>query len=80
MEALCTEYNNVQKGAIQEDWLYSYLISLPEPRNDTSQIYGYRVIAMQNTIGKLLEKIVTRKAAYELERQCILPATLGSYR
>lgn len=35
---------------------------------------------MENTNGKLLEKIVTRIVAYELGRHHILPATLGSYK
>ena len=35
---------------------------------------------MQNTIGKLLEKVVARLLAEELEAKGLLPPTLGSYR
>merc|ERR1712121_389197 len=35
---------------------------------------------MQNTIGKLLEKIVAHEIAEELEAKELLPPTLGSYR
>ena len=35
---------------------------------------------MQNTVGKLLEKIVVRRLAIQLEEDNLLPATLGSYR
>ena len=35
---------------------------------------------MQNTVGKLLEKIVARTLANQLEEDKLLPATLGSYR
>ena len=35
---------------------------------------------MQNTVGKLLEKIVARKLSIELEEKNLLPSTLGSYR
>ena len=37
---------------------------------------SYRIITIQNTIGKLLEKIVARK----LDKKKLLPPTLGSYR
>ena len=35
---------------------------------------------MQNTIGKLLEKVIARLLAEELELKELLPPTLGSYR
>ena len=35
---------------------------------------------MQNTVGKLLEKIVAHRLAEQLEEKNLLPATLGSYR
>ena len=35
---------------------------------------------MQNTVGKLLEKIVARRLARQLEEKGLLPPTLGSYR
>ena len=35
---------------------------------------------MQNTVGKLLEKIVARKLSLELEEKGLLPPELGSYR
>ena len=35
---------------------------------------------MQNTVGKLPEKIVSRRLALELEEKGVLPPELGSYR
>ena len=35
---------------------------------------------MQNTVGKLLEKVVARRLAMQLEDEGLLPPTLGSYR
>ena len=37
-------------------------------------------LSMQDTAGKLLEKIVARKLSIELEEKGLLPSTLGSYR
>ena len=34
---------------------------------------------LQNTVGKLLEKIVAKKLSAELEMKGLLPPTLGSY-
>ena len=35
---------------------------------------------MKNTVGKLLEKVVARRLAIQLEEDNLLPSTLGSYR
>ena len=70
----------VQDSNIPEDWLDSHLCPVPKPGKDLSSIKGYRIITMQNTIGKLLEKVVARLLAEELEAKGLLPPTLGSYR
>lgn len=57
MEYLAKEFNaSIQ---IKEDWLHGYLLPLPKPNKDHSQISTYRIITMQNTISKLLRKIVS---------------------
>ena len=71
---------SLEKGEIPDDWLDSHLTPVPKPEKDPSKIASYRIITMQNTIGKLLEKIVARKLAHELEKKKLLPSTLGSYR
>ena len=65
---------------IPEDWLDSHLAPVPKPDEDLTTIKGYRIVTMQNTVGKLLEKIVARRQAIQLERDNLLPSTLGSYR
>ena len=80
-EELAGIYNkSIATAVINEEWLHSYLVPLPKPGKDHTQIQGYRVITMQNTIGKLLEKIISRKISCQLERLCLLPPTLGGYR
>ncbi|XP_012946457.1 uncharacterized protein LOC106014013 [Aplysia californica] len=53
---------------------------LPKQGKDHSNIKGYRIITMQNTYGKILEKIVAKRLANYLERKKLLPDGLGSYR
>ena len=72
--------SSLKEGAIPEDWLHSHLAPIPKPGKDHSKIAGYRIITMQNTVGKLLEGIVARHISSQLETQKLLPSTLGSYR
>ena len=65
---------------IPDEWLDSHLAPVPKPDKDKTSIKGYRIVTMQNTVGKLLEKIVARRLAIQLEDNDLLPATLGSYR
>ena len=46
-------------------------------RKDPSKIASYRIITMQNTIGKLPEKIVAQMLAAELEEKNAKAKTLG---
>jgi len=54
-------------------------LSIPKPGKDHSALGGYRVITMQNTYGKILEKIVAKRLAVHLESKGLLPNGLGSY-
>ena len=59
------------KGYILEDWTDSFLRPIPKPEN------GYRNLIMQDTIRKLLECIVARKLARNLQDREIFPANRG---
>ena len=55
-------------------------VPVPKPEKDPTEINSYHIITMlQNTVGKLLEKIVAKKLSAELEMKGLLPPTLGSY-
>ena len=71
---------SLEDHSIPDDWLDSHLSPVPKPEKDPTSIKGYRIVTMQNTVGKLLEKIVARRLARQLEDEGLLPATLGSYR
>ena len=59
----------------------SFLKPVSKPGKDhRKQLNGYRILAMQNTIGKLMERIVARKLTRDLEDQKILPANQGGFR
>ena len=65
---------------IPEEWLDSHLAPVPKPDKDRTSIKGYRIVTMQNTVGKLLEKIMAKRLANQLEEDSLLSSTLGSYR
>ena len=67
-------------GQVPEDWSHSYLKPIPKPGKDHSKLNGYRILTMQNTTGKLMERIVARKLVQDLERRNVLPANQGGYR
>ena len=67
-------------GQVPEDWSHSYLKPIPKPGKDHSKLNGYRILTMQNTMGKLMERIVARKLAQDLERRNVLPPNQGGYR
>ena len=72
--------NSLQESKIPEDWLHSHLAAIPKPDKDPTKIASYRIITMQNTVGKLLERFIARKLASILENENLLPPALGSYR
>ena len=72
--------DSMYNGTISNDWLDSHLAALPKPEKDHTKIASYRIITMQNCIGKLCEKSVGRSVAQDLEDNESLPSTLGSYR
>ena len=67
-------------GQVPEDWSHSYLTTIPKPGKDHSKLNGYSMLTMQNTAGKLMERIVARKLARDLERRNELPPNKGGYR
>ena len=81
LRALAEKLNDsLWSGVIPDDWLDSHLAAIPKPDKDSTKIASYRILTMQNTVGKLPEKIVSRRLALELEEKGVLPPELGSYR
>ena len=62
------------KGYIPEDWTDSFLRPIPKPRKDHHTLNGYRILTMQNTFEKLMERIIARKLSRHLEDREMLPA------
>ena len=71
---------SIAEQKIPEEWLDSHLAPVPKPDKDRTSIKGYRIVTMQNTAGKVLEKLIARRLSCQLENDNLLPATLGSYR
>ena len=81
LQDLTTMLNNsLDNQEIPNEWLDSHSAPVPKPYKDRTSIKGYRIVTMQNTVGKLLEKVVARRLANQLENDNLLPSTLGSYR
>ena len=63
---------SLSTGQVHEDWSHSYLKPILKLGKDHSKLNGYRILTMQNTTGKLMERIVARKLAHDLERRKVL--------
>ena len=68
------------KGYIPEDWTDSFLRHIPKPGKGHHKLNEHCILTMQNTIGKLMEHIVARKLASDLEDREILPTNQGIQR
>ena len=62
------------------DWSHRYLKPILNPGKDHSKLNGYHIPTMQNTTGKLMERIVARKLAQDLDRRNVLPPNQAGYR
>ena len=81
LDELIEAFNDsLESGTIPDEWLHSYLMPLPKPGKDHTKLNGYRIITMQNTVGKVLEKVIARRVMQHLENNNLLPDGLGSYR
>ena len=67
-------------GNVPEDWTHSFLKALPKPGKDHKKLNGYRILTMQNTVGKLLERIIAKKLSRDLEERGVLPPNQGGFR
>ena len=65
------------KGYIPEDWTDSILRPISKPGKAHHELNGYRILTMQNAVGKLMERTVARKLARDLEDREILPENRG---
>ena len=64
-------------GQAAKDWSHSYLKPIPKSGKDHSKLNGYRILTMQNTTGRLMERIVARKLAQDLERRNVFAKSQG---
>ena len=53
-----TLHTSLDNGEIPIDWLDSHHAPVPKPEKDPSKVASYRIIPMQNVVGKLPEKAV----------------------
>ena len=79
-ELLSIYRESFDRGMIPEDWTHSFLKPLPKPGKDHKKLNGYRILTMQNTVGKLMESIIARKLARDLEERNVLPPNQGGFR
>jgi hypothetical protein len=78
-EMACLFNENIKTSSVPSEWLHSYLSPLHKPGKDHIRLNGFRIFTLQNTFGKVSEKIIARKLQNDLDRRNILLKELGSY-
>ena len=67
-----------QTGSIPSEWTDAFLAPVPKPGKNHKLLKGYRIIVMQNLVGKIPEKIIARRITKQIEAW--LPNGMGAYR
>ena len=79
LDRLLLQYNHsLMSGKVPEIWSDAFIGPVPKPGKDHQRLKGYRIIVVQNVIGKIPEKMVARRITKEVEP--ILPPGMGGYR
>ena len=73
LQRLLHLYNSAwQKGCIPHTWKHSIIIHVLKMGKNVEDISSYRPISLTNTIGKIMEKLVTNRLRHYLETSSLL--------
>ena len=71
---------SVTTGYIPSAWKSGQLIPLPKPGKDTGIIESYRPVCLLGCLGKLVDRIVTKRLNYVAEQEGLLPLSQAGFR
>jgi hypothetical protein len=66
----------INQGVHPRQWKEATIVLLRKPgKSDYSNLSAYRLIALLNTLGKVLEAVIARRIRYAVEAHKLLPET-----
>ena len=74
-------YNRVwSEGKVPQAWRHSIVMPVLKPGKDPHNVSSYRPISLTNTIGKVMEKLVTNRLSYHVEKNGLLTNVQSGFR
>jgi len=74
-------YNRVwTEGQIPQDWRHAIITPILKPGKDPQDISSYRPISLTSAVGKVMEKLVTNRLTYYLEKNKMLTNVQTGFR
>ena len=81
MEKLLELYNRVGvEGKLPSVWKEAVVIPIRKPGKDPGKPSSYRPIALTSNICKIMERLVTERLTYELEKKGLLTSGQSGFR
>ena len=80
-KSLLNMYNRAwTNGTIPQAWRHSITVPILKAGKDQSNISSYRPISLTSTIGKVMERLVTNRLTYYVEKQDLLTNVQTGFR
>lgn len=74
-------YNEVWKqGKLPVSWKHSVVVPIGKPGKDKSNVKSYRPIALTSNLCKLMERMVTKRLTYEVEKRGLFSCYQSGFR
>ncbi len=67
-------------GVVPQDWKEAVVIPLPKPNKPTDDPKSYRPISLTSCLGKVMERIITRRLNWYLESHNLLQKNQAGFR
>lgn len=74
-------YNRVwESGRLPSCWKHSTIVPVAKPGKDKADVRSYRPIALTSNLCKLMERMITKRLVYDLERRGLLTPHQSGFR
>lgn len=74
-------YNKVwEQGELPLSWKHSIIVPILKPGKDKGEVKSYRPIALTSNLCKLMERMISRRLMYEIEKRDLLSPYQSGFR
>ncbi len=74
-------YNKIwEQGKLPRMWKHSVVVPIGKPGKDKTEVKSYRPIALTSNLCKIMEKMITIRLGYVVEKRGMLPPHQSGFR